>query len=319
MNPLIDIFTDTFYELVTQIPKGSVSTYGALARALGDVRASRAVGRMLNMNPHPIVVPCHRVVMSDGSIGGFGMGVEKKIRLLGEEGVSVTGGAVVDFKDKLFNDFTTDLLLNKLREEQNKLVDQVVIEDKFESLEKIAGVDVSYADGVAYGALTSWDEDKKVNEVVVEVDVKFPYIPTYLSYRELPVLLDLIEKAEIPDAIMVDGNGYLHPRNLGLASHLGVVTDIPTVGVAKSLLLGEVEGEINHSNPVSPVRHDGKVVGYAFLSSSRAKNPIYVSAGHRMSHHTALELVKEYSMYRIPEPVRHAHRLANEVRKGDKK
>ncbi len=319
MKTVIDTFIDTFYELVTQIPEGSVSTYGALARALGDIRASRAVGRMLNMNPTPIVVPCHRVVMSDGCIGGFGMGVEKKISILEEEEVSVKDGVVVDFEEKLYDDFTSDFPLDTLREEQNILVDRVVIKDQFEKLEKIAGVDVSYANGVAYGALTLWKGEEEIDEVAVKMDIKFPYIPTYLSYREMPVLLELLKEVERPDAIMVDGNGYLHPRNLGLASHLGVVTDIPTVGVAKSLLLGEVDGNITHSYPISPVFHSGKVVGYAFLSSSRAKNPIYISAGHRMSQDTALELVKRYSIYKIPEPVRHAHASANETRKGDKR
>ncbi|MFO8110371.1 MAG: endonuclease V [Thermoplasmata archaeon] len=317
MDALVDTFTDTFYALVKQIPEGKVSTYGALARALGDVRASRAVGRMLNMNPRPVIVPCHRVVMSDGAIGGFGLGVEKKISFLEEEGVFVEGDKVVDFEEKYFDDFTSDLPLNSLREEQDRLVAQVLIEDKHDDLETIMGVDVSYGDELAYGAFTLWQDNEKIDEKTISYKVSFPYIPTYLAYRELPPLLKLIKQIERPDVIMVDGNGYLHPRHLGIASHLGAVTDIPTLGVAKSLLLGEVEGTVSDSDPVSPIRYRGETVGYAFLSSSRAKNPVYVSAGHRLSHGTALKLVKRYCKYKIPEPIRHAHELANKARKGD--
>ncbi len=98
-------FTEYFYTLVKQIPPGRVSTYGALARALGDIRASRAVGRMLNQNPYAPVVPCHRVVMGDGGLGGFGAGIPEKIKRLAKEGVYVSDDRVVDFQDIFFTLF----------------------------------------------------------------------------------------------------------------------------------------------------------------------------------------------------------------------
>lgn len=317
MKDVVDTFTDSFYSLVKQIPRGRVATYGALARALGDIRASRAVGRMLNLNPRPVIVPCHRVVMSDGAIGGFGLGVEKKMEYLEGEGVFVENGTVVDFQEKYFDAFNSRHPLVALREEQTELATRVLTEDRYDSLETVMGVDVSYGEEMAYAACTVWRENEKIGEKTVKVKVDFPYIPTYLAYRELPPILKLMEKSERPHVIMVDGNGYLHPRNMGIASHLGAVMDIPTMGVAKSLLLGEVEGEVSARNPVSPVRHRGEIAGYAFLGSSRARKPVYVSAGHRLSHDTALKLVKGYCKYKVPEPLRQAHELANEARRGD--
>ena len=109
-----------FYALVQQIPAGRVSTYGALARALGDMRSARAVGRMLNLNPTPIVVPCHRVVMGDGTLGGFGLGIEKKIEFLESEGIRIKNGRVMDFKHLFFDDFKTTYPLRHLRKEQEE-------------------------------------------------------------------------------------------------------------------------------------------------------------------------------------------------------
>ncbi len=319
MKEIQGSFVEYFYRLVQQIPRGRVSSYGALARALGDIRAARAVGTMLNQNPRPIEVPCHRVVMSDGSIGGFGMGVDKKVELLEDEGVHVHDGVVDDFEEILFEGFQGPRPLIDIREEQVELKGDVVSKDAHGEIETICGVDVSYGDDRAYGAMTVWDEGEKIHESVVCDEITFPYIPSYLSYRELPVLVKLIKKFGEPDLVMVDGNGTLHPRGLGLASHLGVVMDIPTMGVAKSLLLGSLKETIDHDNISSPVILEGDVKGYALLSSSRAKNPIYISAGHRVSHETAIDIVKENCTYKIPEPIRQAHILATKARKGDER
>jgi methylated-DNA-[protein]-cysteine S-methyltransferase len=93
------------YDLASQIPGGRVSTYGAIAVASGRPKAARAVGRLMHMNPNPIVVPCHRVVGSDGSLVGYGQGVEIKAKILAAEGVAVVDNKVVDFQKKLFMDF----------------------------------------------------------------------------------------------------------------------------------------------------------------------------------------------------------------------
>ncbi|MGM0404745.1 MAG: endonuclease V [Thermoplasmatota archaeon] len=313
---IVDEFRSYFYDIVKQIPEGRVTTYGVLAEALGDKIASRAVGKMLNENPTPIIVPCHRVVMSTGKIGGFGMGVEKKKELLKDEGIIVKEGRIKSFDKMLFTDFEAKPVLKELREEQNKAKEKIEIVDQVENPEIVGGVDVSYGEKKAYGSLSIWNERDEIDNVIVDAEISFPYIPTYLAYRELPVLKKLIETSDItPDAVLVDGNGVLHPRGLGLASHLGVEMDISTIGVAKSQLTGKVNGSVSHGYPVKKIMDKRKMVGYAYLSSSRAKNPIYISPGNKVSFETSLDVVRNHCDYKIPNPIRNAHISANKRRK----
>ena len=313
-------FIDHFYSLVKQIPKGNVSTYGELARALGDIRASRAVGRMLNANPYAPVVPCHRVVMSDGSLGGFGGGVDKKIALLESEGVEVSLGEIIDFMDIVFKDFETDYPLKKMRKEQNRLKKLVILEDDFSNIETVAGVDVAY-DDKAFGAIAVYDwEDMDILErKTMAIDVEIPYITTYLAFRELPVIERLIKKLEDkPTLLLIDGNGVLHPYGMGIASHVGVKLGVPTIGVAKTLLCGKVKREVNSVGEYSEVEFEGRIIGYAFKSSPRAKKLIYISPGHKISFETALNVVKRFCKHKIPEPIREAHALATKARNASK-
>ncbi len=308
-------FRRIFYDMVKQIPEGRVTTYGALARALGDIKAARGVGQMLNQNPYPGVVPCHRVVRSDGTIGGFATGVEKKIKMLAAEGVKVENGSVSSFEEIFFGDFTSSKPLKAIRENQKQAAEYVVFEDEHGSFDVIGGVDVAYKGNTGYAALSLWKEGEMLRVHGAEREIHIPYVPTYLAYRELPPLLEVLKIADPkPDAIIVDGNGRLHPLQVGLASHLGVLGDIPTIGVAKSLLVGEQEFSVDRKDPLSPVIFDGDKVGYAFLSSNRAKNPIYISPGHRVSHRTALEVVKPFCRYKIPDPIRVSHREATKRR-----
>ncbi len=313
--------TEYFYSLVSQIPKGRVSTYGALARALGDIKAARAVGQMLSENPYAPIVPCHRVVMSDGGLGGFGTGIEKKIELLQNEGVHVSNGKIIDFDRILFTDIRSENPLEKFRQEQLDLRDKIVIEDDFQELKIIAGVDVAYRGNRGYGGYVAFDHETKkvVDREAAEWLVEMPYIPTYLAFREFPVLKHLLSKVETkPQILLVDGNGILHPFKAGIASHVGVKLDIPTIGVAKSQLCGERKGEIKKKSDYSEIVHEGEMLGYALKSSSRSKKYIYVSPGHRVSFKTALMITKSYCKYKIPEPIRQAHKLASERRDAGK-
>ncbi len=315
---IIEDFRDEFYSLVSQIPEGKVSTYGALAEALGDKIAARAVGKMLNQNPYAPVVPCHRVVRSDGSLGGFATGKDKKKSMLEKEGVTVKNGNVMDFKDILFSDFKSDSPLKKLRQIQFEVKEEISLQDSFNNSERIAGVDISYSYPTAYSALSIWDEEEQICLYTEKYEVEFPYIPTYLAFRELPPLLKLLKKVETEiDIIMVDGNGVLHPEGIGLASHLGVETNIPTIGVAKSKLYGTLTEKVDQNNRISEVRENEKLLGHAVLEGDRAKNPIYVSPGHHVSHHKAVELVRKYCKYKVPEPLRKAHIEAKKRRKKD--
>jgi len=294
----MDLYEE-MYRLVKQIPRGKVSTYGCVARALGDIRASRAVGVMLNQNPYK-EVPCYRVVYSDGGIGGYATGVEKKIALLERDGIKIRDGKI-DLKKYLFDDFKTTYPLKRLRREQEKLREKLVIEDDFE-FSSIAGMDISYSKRYAYGAYVEFDENGKIlKKKVVKRKIDFPYIPTYLAYRELPILNELI-KNEDPSVVMIDGNGLLHPRFFGVASHFGVVNDRASMGIAKKKLCGEEKN--------SGIFVDGRKVGMKI-------GKIYVSPGHKMSVDSAARIAKKFMRYSIPEPVRQAHILANEARRKD--
>ncbi len=319
INKRVRYFRDEFYELVQQIPYGRVSTYGALARALGDVRASRTVGKLLNENPRPIEVPCHRVVMSQGELGGFGLGLEMKRELLANEGISLVNDMVFDFHSILYTDFESDEPLKFLREEQRSLARCVRAEDDHTPLETVGGLDVAYHGDTGYATLSVWSEGKELRSTTIRGVAHMPYIPTYLSFREMPLLLELLEEVDrMPDMLMVDGNGIMHPRGLGLASHLGVVLDIPTIGVAKSMLCGRLEHEVTPHDPVSPVTLGDTTVGYALLSGSRTKKPIYISPGHRVSPELALETVMRYCSYKLPEPVRQAHITSTKKRNEER-
>ncbi len=298
-----------FYRLVMQIPRGRVSTYGALARALGDIRAARACGVMLSQNPDPPRIPCHRVVMSDGSLGGFTHpeGLRRKIELLREEGVEVENGKIANFREILFEEFRTDYPLKRLREEQESLRKRIILHDRF-STDTVGGVDISYDGRDAYGALVIMRGEKVLEIIEKRMRVDFPYIPTYLAFREEPLISELLREVDDEIVLLVDGNGILHPRFFGLASHVGVKNDVPTIGVAKSKLLGEVRE--------NRVYVSGRHVGW-FVRSGRRKG-IYVSPGHRVSVETSIRIVKKYLRYKNPEPLRLAHMHANEFRKEHK-
>jgi deoxyribonuclease V len=296
------------YDLVRQIPSGRISTYGAVAKALGDIRASRAVGRMMNQNPNADDMPCFKIVYSDGKLGGFGLGPEDKIRRLKEENVNVKDGKILDFQNVFFDDFQTDYPLKKFHKEQIDLSKKVKINDDFDKINTVAGFDVAYPKNEfeeVCGACVVFDYKSKsvVEEKIVFKNINFPYIPTYLSYREFPLIKELIEDFSTkPSILMLDGNGILHPNRCGYASYTGIMLDLPTIGVAKSLLCGKVEDKI--------VSINNQKVGYA-MNSSRAKKPFYISPGHRISLETSKKVVKNFQKYKLPEPLRQAHIIAN--------
>ncbi|HIH98335.1 MAG TPA: methylated-DNA--[protein]-cysteine S-methyltransferase [Thermoplasmata archaeon] len=294
-------------DLVAQIPPGRVTTYGTLAKALGDPRASRWVGRALANNPQPVRIPCHRVVHANGELGGYRWGPERKIALLRREGITIEGGKIVEMKDVLWEDFQTDRPLLQLRATQQRLRERLVLQDQTE-VDTVGGVDVAYSDGEAVAACVVLSSDLEVLERRTKKSaVAFPYISTYLSFRESPLIEKVIsELEEKPTALMVDGNGVLHPRGVGLASHVGVLLDMPTIGVAKRLLCGSLTS-IAGEPGTWEIRYEGAVVGYALQTTGK---PIYISPGHLVSLHAALSTVKRFCKRRIPEPILQAHQLA---------
>ena len=178
----------------------------------------------------------------------------------------------------------------------------------------VAGVDVAYAKGFSIGAVAVLDFDSLsiVESRLVRLKTQFPYIPTLLSFREIPPAVSTIRKLRVqPDVFLADGQGVAHPYRCGFASHLGLVLDRPTIGVAKSLLCGDV-GSFDDRG-WAPITDDKEIIGAAVVTNQRQK-PVYVSVGHKVSLRCAMTVVAHCVKKgdRIPEPIRRAHVLATE-------
>ncbi len=164
-----------------------------------------------------------------------------------------------------------------------------------------------------------WDVEAQavVEQHVVRRAVRFPYVPGLLSFREAPAILAVLKKLRCkPDAFLFDGQGFAHPRRFGLACHVGLLIDRPSLGCAKSLLIGthRAPGVIRGSR--SSIVHDGKCIGMAVRTRDRVK-PIYVSVGHRLSLEASVEItLLAGNGYRLPEPTRLADKLVAEAKRS---
>ena len=192
---------------------------------------------------------------------------------------------------------------------------QVVIGDGRTSPQIVAGVDIHVAPtaGLTWAAIAVVELPnlELVASALAAVPTGFPYVPGYLSFREIPAALAALALLERrPDLLMVDGHGIAHPRRLGIASHLGVLTGLPTIGVAKSRLVGEHEPpELPRGSRV-PLTHKGETIG-TVLRSRAGANPLYVSVGHLVSAEQSVVLVlATLTRHRLPEPTRLADKLS---------
>ena len=199
----------------------------------------------------------------------------------------------------------------ELINEQRRLSENVILKDSFKRFETIAGIDQTYSGNKIISCIVVCRA--KTLEVIEKqtaiVPSQFPYIPGLLAYREMPAMVEAYSKLQTtPDIIIVDGHGIAHPRRLGLASHFGLVISRPTIGVAKTLVVGKVErGKI----------YVGKeLCGFELRTKEHAK-PIYVSPGHMISLGTALKIVRETIRHphKLPEPLYLAHRGARKEMK----
>lgn len=194
---------------------------------------------------------------------------------------------------------------------QQELAHKVVEEDQLDEINLVAGVDVAYGkDGnrlVAAVVVLDVNTLGVVESVTIEDGVKFPYVPGLFSFRELPpIARAFAELKHTPDLIVCDGQGLAHPRRFGLACHLGVIFDRPTIGCAKARLLGEHESPSAERGAFVPLYDKGEIVG-GVLRTQDGVNPIYVSVGHRVSLETACAWVLKLSpKYRLPETTRQA-------------
>jgi deoxyribonuclease V len=199
---------------------------------------------------------------------------------------------------------------------QHSLRDRVVRHDALGPVRLVAGLDVGFEQDEtvvrAAVAVLSYPDLRMADQAVARRPATFPYIPGLLSFREVPALLDALGKLGIrPDLLLCDGQGLAHPRRFGLACHLGVLTGIPSIGVAKSLLIGEHPPLPAKRGSWRPLRHQNEVIGAA-LRTRDGVAPVYVSIGHRVSLETAIDFVLACApKYRLPETTRAAHRLAS--------
>lgn len=198
---------------------------------------------------------------------------------------------------------------------QDTLRPNVRCVNDFAKLELIAGVDVGYdpARGLAHASvvLMKLDDLKVMEQVQAYVPVDFPYIPGLLSFREIPAILAAIKQlSRMPDLWMVDGQGIAHPRRLGIAAHLGVLLDMPSIGVAKSRLSGRftMPGTLKGDN--TPLVMGKERIGTVLRSRDQVK-PLFISPGHRVDVDTALAVtLRCLTRYRLPEPTRMADKLS---------
>ena len=183
----------------------------------------------------------------------------------------------------------------------------------------MAGVDASYHGDVACAAVVVIDFPSLeiIEKAVAKVPLEFPYIPGLLSFREAPGILAAIEQlTALPDVLIVDGHGIAHPRRFGLACHLGIWLDLPAIGCAKSILLGDLDPLGEKVGGTAQLTLDDELLGVA-LRTRRNVKPVYLSIGHRMDLESAVQIVLACGKgYRLPEPTRRAHTLAKEACKS---
>ncbi|QDE81391.1 endonuclease V [Myxococcus xanthus] len=189
-------------------------------------------------------------------------------------------------------------------------------------VERIAGADISTEKGkdTGFGGFVVLDVETlaPVAQSGASVTLHFPYVPGLLSFRELPIIAAAWERLTVrPDVVIFDGQGTAHPRRMGIACHGGLLFGVPSIGCAKSLLVG-THGPLGEARgSTAPLMHRGEVVGMA-VRTRKGVQPVYVSPGHLMDLPTAVELVLKVSpKYREPETTRHAHRLVNALRRAD--
>lgn len=199
---------------------------------------------------------------------------------------------------------------------QEKWRSQVKTTPDFSSVNYVAGVDLAYSadDTITKAAIVvlSFPDLQLCDRAIALRPTTFPYIPGFLSFREVPAVLDAWEKLKIcPDLLLCDGQGLAHPRRFGLACHLGVLTNIPAIGVAKSRFIGQHDPLEENRGSWQPLIDQGEIVG-AVVRSRTGVQPIYVSIGHRLDLTTAIDYVLQCTpKYRLPETTRLADQLAS--------
>jgi len=199
----------------------------------------------------------------------------------------------------------------ELKEEQIKLAKKVITTDNFDKITKIAGTDQFYIKDKVISAIVVCDYKtlKVIDKKHAVVDAKIPYKSSFLFYRDGLAVMEAFNKLENkPEILILEGNGILHPRRIGMASHVGILLDTATIGVTKRLMLGQVRE--------NTIYVEKEARGYELITREHAK-PIYISPGHNISLKTSLEVIKNClrQPHKLPEPLHLARKYANKVKK----
>jgi deoxyribonuclease V len=278
---------------LAHVPAGRVTTYGDIARALGDVKAARAVGEILASNADPARVPCHRVVMADGSMGGYAFGGPgAKAKRLAQEGVPISEGAVRDLEAVAVRALDLPRIFGDFAKVQAAMAGRVSTKSRSAPPKVAIGVDASYAkgDGLAHAAAVA--VDLNTGEEFASSTVPFlppvPYVPGYLAFRELPGVIAAVKalpaEARRRAVVLTDGQGILHPRRCGIASMAGVELGLPALGTAKGRLVGTVAAKARRIGRFEgrAVRLDGETRGFELRPVGEGP-AVYVSPGTGMT------------------------------------
>lgn len=284
------------FGLLRSLPAGHATTYGRIARALGEPNAAKAVATLL-LAPHPDAdCRCHRAVRANGTPGLFAHGdAGEKLRRIAEDGVTVCDGRVTRFAH-----LTADDLFDPFRVWQREIAATAISDSSVIATAEgvvMAGVDVSYgrsSDGQEFAVAACvgvWGGPASGEDEVVGVGFgverpAFPYVSGYLSVREVPAALaaivDYRTRFGDPNVLLIDGNGSLHPRQAGVAVCIGVMSGLPAIGVAKSHLTGTV---VAPDEDLSPIQIEGRNKGLRVRWQTPAMKkplPLDVSPGHRI-------------------------------------
>jgi len=201
---------------------------------------------------------------------------------------------------------------------QKELQKKIITKDSFGEIKQVAGVDVGFEEEgkITRAAIAILDfPSLQLNEVVIgRCKTEFPYVPGLLSFRELPAVIKGLEKLEqLPDLLLCDGQGFAHPRRFGLACHLGLITDIPSLGVGKTRLIGNHQHVPNQKGAWQPLMDKEESIGAVLRTRVNVK-PIYISIGHRICLETAIDFVMQCTTrFKLPETTRIAHKYASQT------
>jgi len=229
-----------------------------------------------------------------------------------------------------------DVTTAEARRIQEELRERWEAKDRFGTIRTVAGLDAAFVlkgsqafrkpsrwnitreanRAIGAAVVFSYPEMRELERAYAEVPLEFPYVPGFLSFREIPALLAALGKLRrMPDLLFCDGQGYAHPRRMGLASHLGIVLDVPSIGCAKSVLIGEHGPVGRKQGDWSAIRDGEETIGAALRTRTDCR-PVYISSGHRVSLETALRLTLSVGDgTRVPRPTREADRFVSQTKR----